>query len=179
MSNVIVIEGYLIQSKLEAALKSLIGDGWIGRELKVGDTRRRWDMAYRLDGATTVVEFDGDEHYRNALKIKVDREKDAIAAELGYSVVRVPYWVQLTTETLRHYFGLEGVIEQSFPHGFIATKIFPASYCELGVERFRRELEALPVVMRDAVIQSLEARAAEHGLEYVLPNRLSDLISNA
>lgn len=179
MSNVIVIEGYLVQSKLETALKVLVGDGWIGRELKVGDTRRRWDMAYRRDGATTVVEFDGDEHYRNALKVKVDREKDAIAAELGYSVVRVPYWVQLTTETLRHYFELEGVIEQSFPHGFIATRIFPASYCELGVQRFRRELEALPAAVRDAVIRSLEARAAEHGLEYVLPHRLTGLISNA
>ena len=179
MSNVIVIEGYLIQSKLEAALKSLIGDGWIGRELRVGDTRRSWDMAYRLDGATTVVEFDGDEHYRNALKIKVDREKDEIAAGLSYAVVRVPYWVQLTTDTLKHYFGLEGVIEQSFPHGFIATKIFPASFCGLGVERFRGELEALPATVKNAVIQSLEARTAEHGLDYVLPDDLLDLVPNA
>ena len=33
-----------------------------------------------------MVEF-RDEHYRTALKIKVDREKDEIAASLGYSVV--------------------------------------------------------------------------------------------
>ena len=58
-------------------------------------------------------------------------------------VVRVPYWVQLDRTTLGHYFGLSAEIEQRFPHGFITTKLFPASYCELGVERFRRELEAL------------------------------------
>jgi hypothetical protein len=176
MSNMISIEGYLIQSKLEAALKAIVGEGWIGRELKVIGTHRRWDMAYRLRGATTVVEFDGDEHYRNTLKIKTDREKDAIAISLGYSVVRVPYWVQLTTETLKYYFALDGVVKQSFPHGFIATKIFPASFCGLGLERFRGELEALPNSVKDSVIKSLEARSAEHGLKYVLPEQLADLI---
>src|ERR1035438_355061 len=46
--------------------------------------------------------------------------------------------------------GLEAEIDQSFPHGFITTKLFPASFCELGIERFRAELLALPGSVRDA-----------------------------
>src|SRR5690242_12142575 len=105
-------------------------------------------MAYHRDGNVTVVEYDGDEHYRNSLKIKADRAKDEAARTLGYQVVRFPYWVQLDTTTLRHYFGLEAEIHQSFPHGFITTKLFPASFCELGIERFRSELAALPAAVR-------------------------------
>jgi very-short-patch-repair endonuclease len=171
----ITIEGYLVQAKLEDALRKIVGnDCWRGREIRLPVGRRRWDMSYEIDGKVTVVEFDGDEHYRNTLKIKIDEEKDQVATELGFRVVRIPYWVQLTKATLRHYFNLTAEIKQDFPHGFITTKVFPASFCELGVTRFERELISLPVEVRDAVITSLRDRCKEHGNVYVLPSRLRD-----
>ncbi len=124
-----------------------------------------------------VVEFDGDEHYRNTMKIKADREKDAIAAREHVQVVRIPYWVQLGRVTFPHFFGFDAEIDQDFPHGFITTKVFPASYCELGLERFTRELNGLPGQVRDAVVKSLRERAVEHGLEYVLPSSLVGLLA--
>lgn len=174
----IEIEGYLLQKKLEVTLRKIVGEvAWRGRELTVPGSRRRWDMAYEINQQTTVVEFDGDAHYWNSLKIKVDLEKDAVAEKLGYKVVRIPYWVQLTTETLSYYFGLEKTIKQNFPHGFITTKIFPASFSELGVNRFRKELIGLPQATSKAVIESLQLRAEEHGAEYVLPSGLAYLLS--
>lgn len=77
---------------------------------------------------------------------------------------------------MKHYFGQEAQIEQSFPHGFNTTKLFPASFCELGIERFRTELLALPESVRDAVISSLRQRVAQYGLQYVLPNALAGVI---
>lgn len=122
--------------------------------MRVVDGRQRWDMSLRIGGEIFVVEYDGDEHYRNSMKIKSDRAKDEAAHALGWRVVRFPYWVQLDSLILKHYFGLEALIDQSFPHGFITTKLFPASFCELGIERFRAELLALPGTVRDAVISS-------------------------
>jgi hypothetical protein len=171
----ITIAGHLLQPKLEAALSELLGDAWRGRELPVPGTRRRWDMAYELRGQTTVVEFDGDEHYRGSLKIRADRDKDRIALDLGYRIVRIPYWVQLTTETLEFYFGLQAQVVQDFPHGFITTKVFPASFCELGVARFRSELFSLPASVRDAVIASLRDRINDYGREYVIPHSLTEV----
>jgi hypothetical protein len=175
----IAIEGYLTQPKLAAALKQVVGESWIGEEVAVAaGSRRKWDMAYRSAGGTVVVEYDGDPHYWNSIRMKIDREKDKAAADLGYRVVRFPYWIQLTSETLRHFFGLSAEIRQDFPHGFITTKIFPASFCEMGVERFVRELRDLPSGVRLAVVQSLRDRAQEHGVEYVLPSKLRYLVES-
>ena len=177
MAITVRIDGYIVQHKLEVALRQIVGEpAWRGSEVRVGSRRQRWDMVYERDGVHVAVEFDGDEHYRHTLKIKADREKDEAARAGGYTVVRFPYWVQLTDETLRHYFGLEGQVIQDFPHGFITTKIFPASFCELGLQRFRRELDQLPQTVQSAVIASLRERAQEHGREYVVPQSLSILM---
>jgi len=175
----IAIEGHLVQHKLAAALSAVVGAGaWRGAEVRVvAGRRQRWDMLYEAeDGSAVAVEFDGDEHYRNILKVKADREKDELASRANVRVVRFPYWVQLTTETLRHYFEREANVLQTFPHGFITTKLFPASFCELGVERFARELTALPASVRQSVIASLQQRVAEHGMEYVMPHKLRALL---
>ena len=132
-------------------------------------------MAFLQDGTTVLVEYDGDDHYRDSLKIKADRAKDRWAQDSGMRVLRVPYWVQLDRTTLEHYFGLSAEIEQSFPHGFITTKLFTATFCELGVERFRCELEGLPPAVKVAIIQSLRDRIRTFGLECVLPTALRDL----
>jgi very-short-patch-repair endonuclease len=172
------ITGYLVQEKLESALAQVVGDtAWHGKEVQVLSGRRqRWDMVYTGPSGRVAVEFDGDEHYRNTLKIKNDWDKDGIARRGGYRVVRIPYWVQLTSETLKHYFDLNAEIIQDFPHGFICTKIFPASFCELGVERFRAEIESLPRTVRTAVISSLRDRVEEYGLKYVVPEKLVNLL---
>jgi hypothetical protein len=50
------IVGYLIQSILESALKQLVGESnWRGRELFLPNSKRRWDMAYAIDGHTIIV----------------------------------------------------------------------------------------------------------------------------
>src|SRR5262245_54359863 len=99
------IDGYLIESKLAAALQRIVPDGWLGDQVHVDGSRYRWDMSYQIDGTVSVVEYDGDEHYRHSMKIKADRAKDEIARTNGYKVVRFPYWIQLDSLSLKHYFG--------------------------------------------------------------------------
>lgn len=47
-----------------------------------------------------VVEFDGKPHYQNPLVIIKDKEKDNYYKELGLTVVRIPYWIQLSKENI-------------------------------------------------------------------------------
>jgi hypothetical protein len=174
----VVIESKLDEDKLASALQQLVGAAWVGRQVSLPGSRCKFDMAFRRSGVTTVlVEYDGDEHYRKSLKIRADLHKDELASASGSPLVRVPYWVQLDRVMARHWFDLDAEIEQSFPHGFITTQLFPASFCELGVGRFRRELEALPAAVRGAVIGSLRDRVAKYGIEYVLPKELRGLVS--
>ena len=172
----LTITSFLTEPKLATALQALVGDAWAGAQVALPGSRRKFDMAFRSGETMILVEYDGDDHYRDSMKCKADREKDVLAAANGASLVRVPYWVQLDSVTLGHWFGLEADVVQDFPHGFITTKLFPASFCELGVERFRRELNGLPTAIRDSVIESLRARCVEHGTEYVVPTGLRDLL---
>jgi hypothetical protein len=177
MKPTAAISSYLTEHKLAAALQTLLGDRWVGRQLALPGSRRRFDMAFRANGTTVLVEYDGDEHYRDGMKIKADRQKEALASQHQMQLVRVPYWIQLDSDMATHWFGLDAAIEQSFPHGFITTTLFPASFCELGVQRFQLELDSLPNRIRLAVISSLRERAVEHGIEYVLPSQLRSLVS--
>lgn len=172
----IAIDSYLTERKLKTALQELFGSNWIGGQVSLPGSRRKFDMAFREGSTTVLVEYDGDEHYRNSLKVKADKEKDALAAKNEMRVVRVPYWTQLDKLMVKHWFGLDAEIDQTFPHGFITTKLYPASFCELGIQRFAQELGELPVEVRNSVVASLKERAAEHGIEYVVPEALRMLI---
>ena len=173
MSKIIQIDGYLIQSKLESVIKNLVGDRWNGAEILVSDKNKyRWDLSYKEDNKIVFVEFDGDRHYREPFVIKNDNNKNRIAKESGCKVIRIPYWVQLTTQTLKYYFDIDNEINQNFPHGFITSKWFPSSYCELGLERFAKELLTLPENVRFDVVKSLRERSLEHGVKYVVPHGL-------
>lgn len=173
----VVIKGYLDEVKLATALHKIFSSDWRETQFTFGKTRHKWDVAVEINGQKTLVEYDGDAHYRDPLKIKRDRAKDRLALDAGFAVVRIPYWVQLDGVTCAHYFGTTADIEQSFPHGFITTKLFPASFCEMGLTRFQAELNSLPSAIYARVIRSLCERAHEHGLEYVLPSTLVHLVS--
>jgi hypothetical protein len=78
------IDGYLVHRKLEDALKTIVGEtAWRGNEVPLIGRKQRWDMLFEINGARVAVEFDGDEHYRNTLKIKAGTEKDESASASG------------------------------------------------------------------------------------------------
>lgn len=171
-------DDYLTEEKLAELVEHATGDRFEGRQLKVTNGRRfKWDMGFTdEEGCRTLVEFDGDRHYALPPVIKNDLEKDAIAAKEASRVIRIPYWVQLTSATAKHYFGWEIDVRQSFPHGFITSKVFPSYYCEMGVARFRRELYSLPHAVRDSIVQSLRDKADVEGLPWVVPESMQDIL---
>ena len=179
-------EGHLTQQKLSAVLREALEDKYtcFMEEQKVaGKPRCRWDMYMTFpDGREIAVEFDGDQHYRDTLVMKLDFEKEDLADEEGIEVIHIPYWVQLTDETAKHYFGdlFDGIhIEQNYPHGFIKSKIFPASYCALGVERFMAELHDLPYDIFMEILMNLFDRAFDEAYapEFVIPGVMADLFN--
>ncbi len=171
------IEGFLTEEKLIGALQTILVPQPLLSQHKLPGSSYVWDGAFTRNRQLVLVEYDGDEHYRSSLRIKSDRQKTDEAAKVGCKVVRFPYWVQLDTVTLYYYFGLSAIVVQDFPHGFITTRYFPASFCELGIVRFRKELGDLPEEIRQAVILSLRERIDEYGLTYVLPKSLRRLVA--
>ena len=156
---------YLDERSLGRFLRERL-DPKIVANAQVPALARRFRPDFRSERDRLIIEFDGDQHYRRALHVIQDAERDAVLTAAGYRVIRIPYFVQLTADTIRHLFGTlitDLSPFKDFPHGFIAdTVIFPADYCELGIERFLRDLDRFAFIRPD-ILASLERAAAARG----------------
>jgi len=126
----------------------------------VPETGSRIRPAYRCVEMKLVVEFDGPAHYTKPSVILKDDEYRRIFVEAGYEVVRIPYFIQLSTEVLVRLFGTSRQFKQRYPHGFVEENaVLPAEFCCLGVERFIADIELFSFI-RDDILKSLEQRLA-------------------
>lgn len=62
---------------------------------------------YVCEELKMVVEYDGKHHFKEAETIARDKQKDIIYKKLGYKVVRIPYFIQLTNDVVRELFGVD------------------------------------------------------------------------
>jgi len=169
----IEITDYLTEDGLAKILEKICletGNVFINRQVKIPPLNRMpFDIELLWLGKKTFVEFDGYYHYQDAKTIYNDELKNNIIEENKYDLIRIPYWVQLDTESFKHYFNFDYEIKTSFPHGFIDSKaLLPASFCRLGFLRFEKELEVLSATsIPQKVIDSLYSKAKKIPIEYI------------
>lgn len=173
MKRIITYEGYLDEAKLGQCLAELFPNNEFIHDKAVPGAGIGNRPDYRCEELKLIVEFDGYQHYCQVDVIYKDRLKDATYTNMGYRIVRIPYFVQLTSNVVNHYFGVDDVDMQiDFPHGFIADKgeKLPAEFCSLGIARFVDELQELHFIQND-IIRSLKAKIEKYDgdLARVLP----------
>ena len=101
---------------------------------------------YRSDRLMMIVEFDGIPHYQNPIVIKRDKTTTKIYEQLGYKVIRIPYFIQLTNAVIFELFGVK-IEDQMFPDCYPSLDSAngaPASLCLAGIERMAREFMKFP-----------------------------------
>jgi hypothetical protein len=102
---------------------------------------------YRSESLGLIVEFDGTPHYKSPSKIKDDKEKTILYRKLGYNVVRIPYFIQLTNDAVFKLFGVtvsEPLFDVSIPSMGIKGENTPAYLCGLGLLRMASEFSLFP-----------------------------------
>ncbi len=132
---------------------------------------------HRFNNEMVIVEFDGFQHYQNVDNIKTDRLKDKVYSEMGYKIIRIPYFVQPSKETLKYYFDIDKNIELQYPHGFIIyDSTPPTNFCALGLDRFIDEFEQFPDSVKRDIVKSLR-KLIELGeeKEYVIPRQFETI----
>ena len=167
MKRVITYDGYLDEKKLGQCLAEIFPDYKFIHDNAVPGSGISNRPDYRCEELKLIVEFDGYKHYCEIDTIFKDRLKDEAYTSMGYRIVRIPYFVQLTSDVVKHYFGVDDVDMQiNFPHGFIADKgaKLPAEYCSLGIVRFMNELREL-IFLRTYIIHSLKAKLDKYNGE--------------
>jgi hypothetical protein len=136
---------YLTESLLGVFLSERISNNFENdRVLKESNIRGRYD--YIFYDHKLIFEFDGYRHFNSSKQIISDKIKNKKANDLGFKLIRIPYFVQLDSEVIGYYFG--DLIENKdkfndYPHGFIDPKaMLPSDFCELGQIEFTNFLES-------------------------------------
>jgi len=178
----IKVTGYLTESKLGDVLKEIFGTENVRSQVKVPGTKMRVDFEFSYNGQVFQVEFDGDSHYRDIDVIF----RDMVKGDTLPNLIRIPYWLQLNTDTFRALFtdgyGIdpEVSITTDFPHGFISKDcVFPASFCEMGISRFLREVYTISSEVLCGVRTSLLDRVREKKIPHkVVPAAVGEYLFN-
>ena len=121
---------------------------------------------YICEELKMIIEFDGDSgkngHYTDPFTILKDNINSKILSEYGYSVIRIPFYLQLNKEAIKYLFDIEfnGELYESInDHGFKHPMcILPSQFCECGVDRFINEISHLPISIKNVIIESLKYR---------------------
>ena len=168
---------YLTESRLGNILPEIYPGIQFIHNKSIPNSGLRYRPDYRSPELGIIVEFDGPQHYTNARICLEDVKKDALYGELGYKVVRIPNFIQLETKTIKILFDIDYSKELEFPHGFISKNVVPpADYCELGIERFLRELEFFGPEITRAIGNSLVEKAEILGPKAVINSKTEWLL---
>ena len=147
---------YLTEDSLYELLTHLYTDFEIIRNKIVPNSNIKNRPDFRIESKKLIIEFDGYRHYTMPNVILTDINKDKVYSSIGYTVIRIPYFIQMTFELQKLLFDTVCNVETSYPHGFIDdAALLPAAYCELGIIRFKNDLEKFKLVYAD-IINSLK-----------------------
>ncbi len=132
---------------------------------------------FRNDELKLIIEFDGYLHYSKSSIILNDQIKDLEYKKMGYSVIRIPYFVQISNEVVENLFKTFVNLNQEYPHGFIDNSaMLPSDYCELGLRRFVNDLDKFSYI-KNYIIKSLKDKIKQHNnINLVLPPSLHYLV---
>lgn len=144
---------YLTEKTLGEFLGKLfpnVNDFVHDKAIKESGIRNRPD--YVSQELMLIVEFDGYQHFNQAVRQKSDALKQKVYSEMGYKVIRIPYYVQLSTSMIKHYFDIDYEIEQQYPHGFISdVALRPEDFNLAGLIRLGHDLNTLPKDISDQI----------------------------
>jgi hypothetical protein len=110
-----------------------------------------------------IIEYDGPRHYVEEKVVTGDIKRDKETSALGFSTIRVPYFIQLSEDViswLKLPFSVNDITQNDFPNGFVTCKKTPKHFCESGLDRFWDEICSMPQNVEAEIMLTLKIRDA-------------------
>ena len=170
---------YLTEKSLRLALEQIFPNNEIISNRKFKNYKFKPD--YVIHDHKLVIEFDGYRHYNDAKTIINDEVKDTLIESEGYRMIRIPYFVQLTSEIVYGLFNeyIDKPFEyynnfNDYPHGFVDKKaMLPANFCQLGIDKFKLNIDQFnnyDDIFHDLVILTIFIKIFNYGsIRTVMP----------
>lgn len=158
---------YLTEKYLGEILPILFPDEEIIHNRKVPNSDCNFRPDYRIESKKLIIEFNGYNHYNNSKTIFRDKTKFSLYKIMGYRVIEIPYFIQLTPKVIRFLFGKSCEEFYDYPHGFTSKEaLLPSDFNPLGVERFDSDLDRFYFIKSD-ILKSLQEQVV-HGTPFYL-----------
>lgn len=161
------IKGFLDETMLGICLRDIFQKDFIHNKI-VPNSNLKTRPDYRNDELMLIVEFDGYKHYTDPSVIYRDSLKVKTYTAMGYKVVRIPYFIQLETRTIKILFGIDYQLKQNFPHGFIVDDIVcPAGYCKAGADLYKQDKKRFANIWNE-IEYSLQMKLTKYPKEIIM-----------
>lgn len=160
---------YLTEESLGQLLITLYPNANIAKQFAMkipGTGTKRIDYMVTTDDGMIAVEYDGHLHYTDPVRQLRDMLVKAHCAHNNIKFVQFPYWLQPSSETVKHFFGIESWCTPSqYPHGFIDAKcVLPAMFNHIGYKRFVQEMSVIETKfpeLHTSVVRSLDLKCEQ------------------
>lgn len=104
---------------------------------------------WRNENLKLVIEFDGVQHYQRPTEIVKDEERTKFYEDLGYKVIRIPFFIQLSNNAVKELFDVDVnerlFNEREYPSMNVEERCTPAFMCPAGIKRMAKEFKRFPV----------------------------------
>lgn len=121
---------------------------WIHDKI-IPNSGKRFRPDWRNDNLHLVIEFDGVQHYQKPTEIIKDIERTAFYEGLGYKVIRIPFFIQLSNDAVKELFNVDVkemlFDEIKYPSMNVEDSCTPAFMCPAGIERMAKEFKRFPI----------------------------------
>ena len=142
--------------------------------------RFRLDIYFPSD--RIAIEYDGPDHYDKVANHERDERKNALCKSEGITIMRWPYYFQLTRDVARYFFPNNysdkkyelaimavygtNVESEILAPGLHKSKFTPANFTSKGIKRFISEIKDAPESLRSQVIHSFKLYEKQIVKEY-------------
>lgn len=106
-------------------------------------SRKRPD--YKSESLKLIVEFDGLPHYQSKHQVERDSESERLYTKAGYKVVRIPFFIQLTSSVIERLFGVRDIqgFDYDVPSFTKNCGSLPVDMCVHGIVRMMNEFMSI------------------------------------
>jgi Protein of unknown function (DUF559) len=114
---------------------------------KINEDVYRSRPDYRSEKLKMIIEFDGLQHYTNPDIIEKDIKTTDLYNKLGYKVIRIPYFIQLTKKAVKTLFCIDlsnELFNEEIPSLGLQGRNTPAYLCPAGIKRMAMEFRKFP-----------------------------------
>lgn len=156
----------LCRTSIEVYLKAIYPNtnDWINDKV-IPKSGRKFRPDWRSESLKLIIEFDGTPHYASPVALDDDNERNKFYESLGYKVIRIPFFIQLSNKVVERLFGV-----------VVKEELFDEKYPSMGAGGGSSFAYMCPEGIKRAVKEFMEISPEQYVINYDYLNKLNNPI---